>query len=142
MISHRIHDMYVIQNDAISRVEGSWLQAMITGLGPEFFQTVSQQTISLLNILSGSMLLNTPLPPFLQVPRSALFRILQTEREPKEMSLEHVGESGYAVFAVMSVTSQRAGQEIERCVELVRSLVGEVDMEWKFEDENVKNNAV
>jgi hypothetical protein len=42
------------------------------------------------------------------------------------MSLKHVGETGYAVFAAMSVSSQFADQEVERCVSLVRR---EVDLE-------------
>ena len=49
------------------------------------------------------------------------------------MSLKHVGETGYAVFAAMSVSSQLAGVEIEQCVELVRSLVGEVDLAWNVD---------
>jgi hypothetical protein len=76
------------------------------------------------------MAMDTPIPPFRNIPRSALFRVLMTEREPKEMSIEYVGETGYAVFATMSVSSQLAGHELEECVGLVRSLVGEVAVVW------------
>lgn len=58
-----------------------------------------------------------------------------TEREPNEMSLEHVGETGYAVFAAMSVSSQLVCHELEECVKLVRSLVGEVALAWDTEAE-------
>jgi len=125
--------MYIIQNDAISRLEGDWLRAMTSALGKEFFQSLTNQTISLLTILAGALTLDAPIPPFLSIPRAALFRVLMTEREPEEMSLKHVGETGYAVFAAMSVSSQFADQEVERCVGLVRSLVGEVDLQWDKE---------
>src|SRR5277367_3057504 len=128
-----IYDMYIIQNDAISRLEGDWLRAMTSALGEEFFQSVTNQTISLLTILAGALTLDAPIPPFLRIPRAALFRVLMTEREPEEMSLKHVGETGYAVFAAMSVSSQFADQEVERCLGLVRSLVGEVDLLWDNE---------
>ena len=128
-----IYDMYVIQNDAISRLEGDWLRAMTTALGKEFFESVANQTISLLTILAGALTLDAPIPPFLSIPRAALFRVLMAEREPEEMSLQHVGETGYAVFAAMSVSSQFADQEVERCIGLVRSLVGEVDLQWDEE---------
>jgi hypothetical protein len=130
-VSHdSIYDMYVIQNDAISRLEGDWLRAMTSALGSEFFQSITNQTISLLTILAGALTLDAPIPPYLSIPRAALFRVLMTEREPEEMSLKHVGETGYAVFAAMSVSSRCADQEVERCVGLVRSLVGEVELRW------------
>jgi hypothetical protein len=113
----------------MSRLKGNWLHAMVAALGPEFYRPISHQTILLLTILSGAISLNVPIPPFLEVPRSALFHVLQTEREPKEMSLAHVEESGYAVFAAISVSSQLAGQEIQRCVDAVRNLVGEVSLQ-------------
>ena len=57
------------------------------------------------------------------------------ERMPEELSLEHAGENGYAVFAALSVSSRLAGGEVAHCVELVRSLVGEVDLHWSLNDE-------
>ena len=122
--------MYIIQNDAISRLQGAWLKAMTRALGTSFFQSVSIQTITVLTILASALSMDTPIPPFRNIPRASLFRILATERDPEEMSLKHVSETGYAVFAAMSVSSQLAGHEIEQCVKLVRSLVGEVDLAW------------
>jgi hypothetical protein len=122
--------MYLIQNDAISRLEGDWLQDMTSALGKEFFQSATNQTISLLTILAGALTFDAPIPPFLKPnPRASLFRVAITEREPEEMSLRDVGETEYVAFAAMSVSSQFADQEVERCVGLVRSLVGEVDLQ-------------
>lgn len=121
--------MYLIQNDAISRLEGNWLQAMTSALGIEFFQSATNQTISLLTILAGALTFDAPIPPFLNIPRASLFRVALTEREPEEMSPRDVGETEYVAFAAMSVSSQFANQEVERCVGLVRSLVGEVDLQ-------------
>jgi hypothetical protein len=82
--------------------------------------------------------MDNPLPPFLSIPSGVSFRSLLLEKTPEELRLEHVGESGYAVFAAMAVTSRLASVEVERCVTLVRSLLGEVDMEWGWHDANKK----
>ena len=49
---------------------------------------------------------------------------------PEELSLDHIEENGYAVFAAIAVSARLAGRELERCVDLIRSLVGEVDVTW------------
>jgi hypothetical protein len=103
---------------------------MTSALGPNFYQMISMQSITILTILTSAMSVGSPIPPFRDIPRHHLFRILTTEREPEEMSLAYVGEVGYAVFAAMSVSSQLVGHEIERCVDLMRSLVGEVNVGW------------
>lgn len=72
---------------------------------------------------------DAPIPPFLNIPSASLFRVSITKREPEDMSLKGVGETGYVAFAAMSVSSQFADQEVERCVGLVRSLVGEVNLQ-------------
>lgn len=75
------------------------------------------------------------MPPFRSISQSNLFRIIQTERDPEQMSLKHVGETGYAVFAALSISSQLAGHEIEVCALLVQSLVGEMDLVWCGDEE-------
>lgn len=121
-------DLYVIQNDCISRLEGPWLGAMVTALGRNFFQAVVTDTLTILTILVSALSTDSPIPPFRNIQRSNLFSIVQTERDPEEMSLKYVGETGYAVFAALSMSSQLAGHEIEVCALLVRSLVGEMDL--------------
>jgi hypothetical protein len=59
---------------------------------------------------------------------------LVQEDMPEELSLGHVEENGYAVFAALSVSMRLASLEVERCVQLVKSLVGEVDLKWNMED--------
>jgi len=102
---------------------------MTSALGKEFFQSATNQTISLLTILAGALTFDAPIPPFLNIPSASLFRVSITKREPEDMSLKGVGETGYVAFAAMSVSSQFADQEVERCVGLVRSLVGEVNLQ-------------
>lgn len=108
---------------------------MAKAVGTRFFQSPSSQNITILTILASALSLDTPIPPFRQIPRAALFRVIATEREHEEMSLEHVGETGYAVFAAMSVTSQLIGNAVEECVKLVRGIVGEVKLGWDVEKE-------
>jgi hypothetical protein len=127
--------LYLIQNDAITRLTDSWLHGIYASLGPEFFQSLSHRTLSALNILSGSLSSDSPLPPFLSSPRGVSFRILVQEKMPEELAISHVGENGYAVFAALSVSSRLASREVELCVDLVRSLVGEVDLSWNGEEE-------
>ena len=109
---------------------------MTSALGRNFFQAVTTDTLTVLTILVSALSMNSPMPPFRSIPRSNLFRIIQTERDPEQMSLKHVGETGYAVFAALSISSQLAGQEIEVCARLVRSLVGEVDLVWCGDEES------
>ena len=113
---------------------GHWLHAISDSFGTEFVQSQSHLTLSLLNILSGSLSLDTPLPPFLSIPRGVSLRVLVQERMPEELSLGHVEESGYAVFSALAVSSRLVSREVEQCVELVRSLVGEVDLRWDVDE--------
>src|SRR2546429_8337329 len=75
-----LFELYVIQNDAISRISGTWINTIINSLGIEFFQSQSHLTLSLLNILSGSLSLDTPVPPYLNSSTSISFRKLVKER--------------------------------------------------------------
>jgi len=108
------------------------MQALSQSLGPEFFQSQAHLTLSVLNILSGSLAMDTPLPPYVQLPRGVSFRSLLLEKALEELKIEHVEESGYAVFAAMAVTSRLSRLAIGRCVELVKSLLGEVDLNWAW----------
>ena len=107
---------------------------MSLSLGKEFVQSQSHLTLSVLNLLSGSLALDSPLPPFLPSPKVVSFRVLVQEEMPEELSLGHVEENGYAVFAALAVSMRLASREVERCVQLVKSLVGEVDLKWNMED--------
>lgn len=106
------------------------MRIMTQALGVGFFQMLAHHTTSRLNIMSGSLWLNSPLPPFHNIPRNAHLNLISTERMPEEMGLEHVGETGYAVFATMSVSTHLADLQLENCMKQVKKLVGEVDLEW------------
>ena len=110
------------------------MQAISLSLGTEYFQSQSRLTLSVLNLLSSSLALKSSLPPFLRSPKAESFRILVQEEMPEELSLGYVEENGYAVFAALAVSMRLASREVERCVQLVKSLVGEVDLKWNMED--------
>jgi len=107
-------------------------------LGSEFFQSQVHLTLSILNILAGCLAMDNPVPPFLGIPRGVSFRALIREKTPDELKLEHVGENGYAVFAALAVSSKLGSVEVQRCVELVRGLVGEVDLGWNWDEQESK----
>lgn len=113
---------YLVQNDAISYTTGHWLPATSTSLWKELTQSRSDVTLPVLHILSATLSLNTPLPHFLTTPGDLSFRAIVQERMPKEIE-----ENDYAVFAALAVSSRLATREIEKCVELVGALVGEVN---------------
>lgn len=125
-----LYELFILQNDAITRLTGDWVRCMTQALGVEFFENVAHHTIYRLNIMSGSLRLNSPLPPSHNIPQNAHQHVLGKERMPKEMGLEHVGEIGYAVVATMSVSLQLVDHQLENCMKEVRKLVGEVDLEW------------
>jgi len=93
------------------------------------FQSHSHLTPSLYHTLSGSLSLDIPLPPFLSTSQEVSFSSLKNDRLRTERELRHEGLNGYAVFAALEVTAGLASWEVRRCVELVRSLVGEVDLQ-------------
>lgn len=115
-------------------MKGDWIHSIQESLGPEFFNSQAQTALTVLNVLSGSLSLDSPLPPFLVTPANISFRALILERMPQELALEHVGENGFSVFAALAVSSRLIGREVQKCVQLVRSLVGDVDLGWHKEE--------
>lgn len=119
----------------MTRMTGNWLHALSESLGMDIFRSQSQSTISILNVLSGSLSMDSPLPPFLNVPSVVSLKKSIEERMPEEFSMGHVEENGYAVFAALAVSARLIGREVERCTDLVRSLVGETDLGWMFNED-------
>jgi hypothetical protein len=115
-------------------MKGNWIQDITNSLGPEFFASQAQVALTVLNVLSGSLSLDSPLPPYIALPAPISLRILVIQRMPEELAISHVGENGFAVFAALAVSSRLITREVERCVDLVRSLVGEVDMGWHLDE--------
>jgi len=60
---------------------------------------------------------------------------------PGELALEHVGENGYSVFVALGVSFRLASRELRKCVEVVRALEGEVDLQWELDDEDFKKDV-
>jgi len=114
------------------------MHTLSESLGSDFFQSQAHLILSLLNIMSGSLAMDAPLPPFLSLPRGVSFRSIIEERPPEQLKFEHVGENGYAVFSALAVSSRLGSREMERCVKLVKSLVGEVDLGWGSNDNEGK----
>jgi len=113
---------------------GNWIQNITQALGPEFFTSQAEIALTVLNILSGSLALDSPLPPYIAQPADVSFRVLVMQRMPEELAIQHVGENGFSVFATLAVSARLITREIVRCVELVRSLVGEVDLGWHLDE--------
>jgi hypothetical protein len=82
--------------------------------------------------------MDTPLPPYFRYPRQESFRVLVRDSLPEEISLAHVEEPGYAVLAAMAVAGRLGTRQVERLVDVVKSLVGEVDLKVDLSEETKK----
>ena len=90
----------------------------------------SQEVTCILALLSLSLSNSVPLPPYLKAPESYHLNVLLSELDPEILSIEHFLEPGYSAFAVTQVASRLISDDLRRVVEIVKSLVGEVDFSF------------
>ncbi|KAF1832626.1 hypothetical protein BDW02DRAFT_554317 [Decorospora gaudefroyi] len=93
-------------------------------------KVTSHETTSLLATLSSSITNAQPLPPYLRAPPAYQLNQKLEFVDPQILSLRHIAEPGYAAFAVMSVSTRCIGMDVERLLERVRGLVGELDFSF------------
>ncbi|KKY19381.1 putative mfs transporter [Phaeomoniella chlamydospora] len=91
---------------------------------------LSHDITSTLCLLSASLENQHPLPPYLRPPHPYQLSERLSSLDPDLLSIRHVYEPCYAAFAVLQIVSSLATEETERCVELIRELVGEVDFSF------------
>ncbi|KAI9667372.1 MAG: hypothetical protein M1821_000187 [Bathelium mastoideum] len=90
----------------------------------------SNEITSLLSLLSLSITTGQPLPPYMKTPTPfALGRKLES-MDRDILSLRHLAEPGYAAFAMMQITTHSIITDIEKLLDLVRKLIGEMDFSF------------
>ncbi|KAH5411810.1 hypothetical protein HBI23_172820 [Parastagonospora nodorum] len=90
----------------------------------------SHEITSLLALLSSSISSGQPLPPYLTAPEGFQLSKRLDAVDHDILSLRHIAEPGYAAFAVMAISTRCIHMDLQRLLEGVRKLVGELDFSF------------
>lgn len=90
----------------------------------------SEQVTSLLSLMSASVSVGQPLPPYLRVPEEYWFAERLEEMDQDILSVRHIAEPGYASFAVVQVSTKFVHDDLRALVAAVKELVGELDFSY------------
>lgn len=108
--------------------ESQWLDDFRQML--ESVATTSHEITSMLSLLSSSVSNGQPLPPYLKSPQPFLLLRKLEALDRDILSIRHISEPGYAAFAAMQIASSSIVSDLGRLIELVKSLVGELDFSF------------
>jgi hypothetical protein len=103
------------------------LSRLLDGVAP-----TSHQITSTLSLLSASVSQGSALPPYMQLPEPFQLSKRLEKLDKGILDSRHVQEPGYSAYAVLQVASTLIRDDIEKLVENVKDLVGEVY--FNFED--------
>lgn len=95
----------------------------------------SHEITSSLALMASSIKNGQPLPPYMQPPKPFQLTARIQEIDPDILNVRHVTEHGYAAFAVTQVASRLISHDMEKLLDNVRALVGEVDFSFHPTDE-------
>jgi Aromatic acid exporter family member 2 len=95
----------------------------------------SHATSMVLSLLSASIREAQPLPPYLPIPQPYGLSARLEELDGDILSLRHVNEPGYAVFAVLQLSSRCIFLDMQKLVTTVKELVGEMDFSYHVVNE-------
>jgi hypothetical protein len=90
----------------------------------------SHEITSLLALLSSSITNGQPLPPYLHSPAGYELSKKLNAVDHDILSVRHIAEPGYAAFAVMAISTQCIHMDLERLLESVKKVVGELDFSF------------
>jgi hypothetical protein len=90
----------------------------------------SHETTMILTLLSAGIRNGQPLPPYLPKPRPYALSDRLEELDKDILSVRHVDEPGYAAFAVLQLSARCIGIDLEKLIETVKELVGELDFSF------------
>jgi hypothetical protein len=96
---------------------------------------VSHKITSLLALLSASVLNGHALPPYLKTPIDLRFSSDGLVEEQKNiLDLQNLNEPGFRAIAVIEVAQRCLVDSMDRIVDHVKELVGEVDFSYRIKD--------
>lgn len=109
--------------------KGPWMEAFNHLV--QSLNVSSQEVTSMLSLLSASVTSGNPLPPYLKAPSAFKLTARLEALDADILSIDHVTEPGYSAFAVMQVASSMISDDLEKLLENVKALVGEVDFSFR-----------
>jgi len=83
----------------------------------------THEITGLLSLLSASITNGTPLPPYLKTPQPYGLSTKLEAIDHDILSVRHIGEPGYAAFAVIQVSSRCIIAELDRLLRYVGLLI-------------------
>jgi len=98
---------------------------------------------SLLALLSASVLNGHALPPYLKAPID--FRFSSdglVEEQTHILDLQNLNEPGFRAIAVIEVAQRCLVDSVDRIVDHVKELVGEVDFSYRVRDMSDSSSVV
>ncbi|KAH8689403.1 hypothetical protein BGW36DRAFT_390799 [Talaromyces proteolyticus] len=93
-------------------------------------ESTSHRITSVLALLSASISNAQPLPPYLDIPRPYSFSEKLKEVDKDILNISHAAEPGYAAFSVLQIASRCVVGDLEKLIESVKELVGELDFSF------------
>ena len=119
---------YASQRGSESEAGQQWKQDMSRLLSST--NTTSHEVTSMLSLLATSVSNGVALPPYLKAPRPFGLSEKLHVVDPDIMGVKHMAESGYASFAVTQVAASMISYDLEKLIDNVKTLVGEVDFSY------------
>ncbi|KAH6680428.1 hypothetical protein B0J14DRAFT_470440 [Halenospora varia] len=104
------------------------LSLLVDKIGP-----TSHTVTSILSMLSASVQMGSPLPPYIQLPEPYNLSKRLEALDSGILDARHVEEPGYSAYAVMQVASGLMMDDLRRLVDSVRELVGETDFSFRVD---------
>ena len=90
----------------------------------------SQSVTTLLSLLSSSITNGNPLPPYLRVPAPYQLSERLDALDQDILSIRHIAEPGYASFSVIQIGTKSLVDDLQKLLDGVRELVGELDFSF------------
>jgi hypothetical protein len=90
----------------------------------------SQSVTTLLSLLSSSITSGNPLPPYVRVPAPYQLSERLDKIDKDLLSIRHIAEPGYASFAVIQLGTKSLLDDLQKLLDGVRELVGELDFSF------------
>ena len=90
----------------------------------------TQTVTTLLSLLSSSITSGNPLPPYVRVPAPYQLSERLDKIDKDLLSIRHIAEPGYASFAVIQLGTKSLLDDLNKLLDGVRELVGELDFSF------------
>jgi hypothetical protein len=85
---------------------------------------------TLLSLLSSSITNGNPLPPYVRVPAPYQLSERLDNLDRDILSIRHIAEPGYASFSVIQIGTKSLLDDLQKLLDGVRELVGELDFSF------------